>query len=100
MRFQAVCFLLIMLLPTLSYGDGRPDFNGTWVVVPPKSSAISLYGTLSIEIKTAQSRVTITQTWGTRSRDRFQVQPGITGCSRGGQDACQKDCQDQKNGAA
>ncbi len=73
MRIRTLALVLILLLlPASVFADGRPDFNGTWVVVPPMSSAIPLYGALSIEIKTTDSQVTITQIWGKSRRDRFQ----------------------------
>lgn len=64
--------VILLLLPASVLADGHPGFNGTWVVVPAKSSAIPLYGELSIEIRAAAGRVTIAQTWGKQPRDRFQ----------------------------
>ncbi len=73
MRIRTLAPVLILsLLPAALLADGHPDFNGSWVIVPPKSSAIPFYGALAIEIKTSGSQVTITQTWGKPSRYRFQ----------------------------
>jgi len=46
----AVLFVLAGLLPGLAIGGGSKAFNGKWKLIPDKSSEISLYRNLSMEI--------------------------------------------------
>ena len=62
----AAVFALAFLLPSLGFSAGSHNFDGKWKLIPNKSSEISLYRNLSLEIHQKGSRVTLIQKWGTR----------------------------------
>lgn len=65
LRFFSHAFLIVCLLPALGFGQGDPQFDGKWTLIPEKSSEIGLYRTLSLEIQQKGSIVILTQKWGT-----------------------------------
>lgn len=58
--------MLTFLLPVSGFGKGDPGFNGKWTLIPDKSSEISLFKSLSLEIHESRSGVKIIQKWGGR----------------------------------
>ncbi len=53
------------------FGADAKAFNGTWDLVPQKSSVIPLYRSLSIEFRVRDDSLALAHTWGTRARDAF-----------------------------
>lgn len=64
-------FILFYFIPTFLFAAGHKDFNGSWELVPQKSTVISFYRTLVIDFKVDDNEVMVIQKWGTRSRDAF-----------------------------
>ncbi len=64
-------FILFCLFPILIFSAGHPDFNGSWELVPLKSTTVSFYRTLSVDFSLKGDDLTTTHHWGTRARDRF-----------------------------
>lgn len=64
-------FILFYLIPTFLFSAGHNDFNGSWDLVPQKSTTIPLYRSLFIDFKINDNEVTVIQKWGTRSREAF-----------------------------
>ncbi len=64
-RFFVWQLLSTWALATVTWGQGDPEFNGKWRLVPAKSSEIDLYGTLSLEFQQQEAELTLMQTWGT-----------------------------------
>jgi hypothetical protein len=56
----------IMLLTLLSVSSllAGDKLTGTWEYIPHKSTDIDLYGTMSVEIRSTDARVTVINTWG------------------------------------
>jgi len=68
---RAALFILICLIPASISSTGGKDFNGSWELVPQKSTVIPLYRSLVIDFKITENDVTVVQKWGTRLRDAF-----------------------------
>jgi hypothetical protein len=66
MRIRPLVFLFgcFLLLVSQARSQGDPAFNGTWEMVPHKSTDIDLYGTLGVEIRQSGKKVTVINTWG------------------------------------
>ena len=71
MRRFAIAFTFSVLLPRLLFSADPKDFNGTWELVPQKSSVIPLYRALSVDFRIQDNSLLLTQKWGTRPRDVF-----------------------------
>jgi len=65
-------FISYFLITTSLFAQAYLEFNGSWELVPQKSTVIPLYRSLFIEFKMARDQVTVIQTWGTRARDAFR----------------------------
>ena len=57
--------LLFFLTPLKSYGQQDQGINGDWKLSKNQSTEISLYNTLSLNIKSSDDSVRIIQIWGT-----------------------------------
>ncbi|HEX9971561.1 MAG TPA: GxGYxYP domain-containing protein, partial [bacterium] len=68
---RSTFFIFFCLIPTFIFSAGHKDFNGSWELVPQKSSIIPLYRSLFIDFQINDDEVTVIQKWGTRSRDAF-----------------------------
>lgn len=64
-RFFVWYSLSILALAATAFGQGNPEFDGKWRLIPAKSSEIGLYGTLSLEFQQHETTVTLIQNWGT-----------------------------------
>lgn len=71
MPTRTLFWLLAVLIPAALFG-AVSDFDGSWDLVPQKSTPISFYQTLSLEMQCKGDQLTLIQKWGSRSRDRFQ----------------------------
>lgn len=71
MQKRTAFFILFCLIPIFLFSAGQKDFNGSWELVPQKSTTIPLYRNLSIDFKLNDNEVTVIQKWGTRLRDAF-----------------------------
>ncbi|MCI0516033.1 hypothetical protein L0128_22710 [candidate division KSB1 bacterium] len=71
-------FFLLYLLPSIILGAGHPDFNGSWELVPPKSTIITFYRNLNIDFDLKGDKLTMSHHWGTRSRDKFEDRVQLT----------------------
>lgn len=69
-RWNATLFLLYSI-PALAFSAGQKDFNGSWELVPQKSTIISLYQSLFIDFAINENKLTLIQKWGTRARDAY-----------------------------
>jgi len=78
LRLIITVFVVMVLFPGLGLARGNSHFNGKWELIPKKSSEISLFRTLSLEIQTKGSRVHIIQQWGSHRsfRDTLDVKVG------------------------
>ena len=78
LRLILSALVLIVLLPGLGLAKGNSHFNGKWELIPKKSSEISLYRTLSLDIQTHGTSVRIIQQWGNRRsfRDTLNLKTG------------------------
>lgn len=76
-RYIRIFILMLALAPALSFAADGTSLNGTWVLIPEKSSEIGLYGTLSIEINQTATDVTVIEKWGTSRSfsDTLQLTP-------------------------
>lgn len=70
---QKTITLLIYLFmsSTNLFAQAYLHFNGSWELVPQKSTVIPLYRSLFIEFRMERDQVTVIQKWGTRARDAF-----------------------------
>lgn len=68
---RTTLFIFFCLIPTFLFSAGHQDFNGSWELVPQKSTVIPFYRTLVIEFKIDDNGLTLIQKWSTRSRDAF-----------------------------
>ncbi len=71
------CIFLILLFSTFLFAADDASLNGSWVLIPEKSSEIGLYRTLSVDIQRTASAVTLIETGG-RGRsfsDTLQLTP-------------------------
>lgn len=82
MSKRNLIFMLFCFVPTFIFSAGHPDFNGSWELVPPKSSIISFYRTLSIDFSLKGNELTLIQKWGVSARDRFEDIVHLTTNSR------------------
>ncbi len=72
MKKRIILFILFCLIPTFIFSAGHKGFNGSWELVPQKSTVISHYRSLFINFGITDNEVTLIQKWGTRSRDTYQ----------------------------
>ncbi len=71
MQRRNALFLFLCTIPTLVFSVGHNDFNGSWELVPQKSTVISLYNSLVIDMSIRDGKLTLIQKWGTRARDAY-----------------------------
>jgi hypothetical protein len=71
MQKSIIFFIFLLFIPTLLPGAGHPDFNGSWELIPPKSSVIPFYRNLNIHLTIDQNELVLIQNWGGRSRHAF-----------------------------
>jgi len=55
----------IIIYSQFTLSNGNPLFNGKWVLIKEKSSDIDIYGTLSLNIKIKDSKITLIRQFGT-----------------------------------
>ncbi len=60
-----VVTIAALMRASSAVGQGDPQFNDQWKLIPELSSEIGLYGTLALEIQQKGPAVTIIETWGT-----------------------------------
>ena len=65
-RYVMAVTLAALLLPALVWSQGNPDFDGTWKLIREKSSEISLYRTLTLDLQQQGDNLTLVRKWGTR----------------------------------
>ncbi|MBN1541790.1 hypothetical protein JW992_06560, partial [candidate division KSB1 bacterium] len=70
--FRRFNIFFVLMLPAVLLSAGHTDFIGEWELVPPKSTTISLYGSLFVEFQIDGDEVTVIQQWGTRARDSYR----------------------------
>ncbi len=68
---RTILIIFFCLIPTFLFSAGHKDFNGSWELVPQKSTVIPFYRTLVIDFKINDNEVIVIQKWGTRARDAF-----------------------------
>ncbi len=66
MILLGVVLSLSFVLPVWGAAQGNRAFEGKWKLIPKKSSEISLYRNLSLEIHQNGPKVTLIEKWGTR----------------------------------
>jgi hypothetical protein len=71
MQKKAVAYIFFFACPAFVFSAGHKDFNGSWELVPQKSTVIPLYRTLVIDFEVTDNDLTVAQKWGTRVRDAF-----------------------------
>ena len=81
-KFQLKIFFLNLIFIAFCVGTSiaqdYKELDGSWELVPSKSSEISLYDNLQIDFKSTYSGITIIQTWGNKRslRDSLQLDFG------------------------
>jgi len=58
--------LILLLLPVLLLSETWGDFAGKWVMIPDKSSEISLYRNLTVDFQKRDDQLLILEKWGGR----------------------------------
>jgi len=58
--------LILLLLPVLLLSETWGDFAGKWVMIPDKSSEISLYRNLTVDFQKRGDQLLILEKWGGR----------------------------------